>query len=1582
MAGTISSPAVSWGRVYTGSDDGYMHCFSALNGSQIWSKKVNGAVKSSPVVAGGMVYFGTSTDEGMIYAVDANNGSVIWTYPINEYIMSSPAVHDGVLFIGADDGYLYAFGSKPSNVIWKGDVSLPEGSFNVTASSGSIYSVNWTSALGVLYAAAEMGEFNCTVSDALYGMYGLTVDSIGDVAADRAEIWKYWVNYPNESVPVVGPDAFELKDGDVVTFYYGDRGATPETSPAVRITARISSKKPEKARLLYITGGDRCHPDLLKAAKALQEEGFDLNVSAYTMAEHDVTTLPGDINFSQYNFIFIRIGPKEFLSIKPGVEEAKNNGTYVVKIFPPYQEINNINLSEYPRIEEYWTNRNYENKKRLLVYLGVEFFGWNREVEPPVILPKSYIFHPDAESTFENLTGYLEWYRNKTGYRYNESAITIGVMNYYDTNPLARRTLISELESRGANVIDIGFSNTTTMKRFFIQNNTSIVDAAILTKPFMINYGDPDQGRHDLLELGIPVLRGIWLYYQKPGEWKNATGLSPIEIYFQVALPEIDGVIEPIVIAGRAEKTYKPIGSQVEWMADRAISWAELRRTPNSEKRVAIIYYNHGGGKDNIGACYIDVPESLRNILDGMGEAGYTVEGEIPGEKDLLDQMVHQGTNVGTWAPGELESMVLAGNATLIPEEVYLSWFSTIPSNKQKEVVERWGPPPGEIMVYQNESGKYLVIPKLSFGNVILCPQPTRGWLQNNTILYHSKDIPPHHQYIAFYLWLKQGFKADAIVHLGKHGTQEWLPGKESGLSREDCWPVVLIQDLPVVYPYIVDNIAEGTQAKRRGDAVMITHLTPPIVASGLYGNLTNLARTAYNYNHVENATVKEKYMEEILTQSRELHLDEDLGVDLEQISSDPAAFDEFVGELEDFLYDLKNEFMPYGLHIFGEPPEGDSLLGMVGSMLGEDYKREVALMISYDDYPNPSRLDKEGELANSTRDLLDETLLKGTAPEEAQKKVLGSVSENLTAELNLSVVYAEDLGSCTIEVPRLLNALESRYTPPSPADDPIRDPEVLPTGRNFRSISPCTVPTQGAWEAGQEVADKLIVQYREDNNGTYPRKLAIVLWAWAMTDHGVVESEILHLIGAKPKWDGYGKVFDVELVPLSELGRPRIDVVVVPSGLHRDIFPEKLKFIDRAIRLAANDTDTSYPNYVRENSQEIYEHLIETGNYTEEGALNLSRSRIFLEAPGTYGPNLDSTIGASDTWENDTKLGNLFIERMSYIYGDDIWGSVGPSGESFSDVQNDLFRHNLGEVDAAVHNTNSNLYGFIDNDDVFQYLGGIGLAVRTVTGMTPSMYVTDVRNPDSLKVEPLHDFFVREMRSRYLNPRWIQGMQEHGYAGAREMDKFTEYLWGWDVTVPELVTETMWNQAYDVYVNDKYDMGLKEFFDANNPYAYQVMTARMLETSRKGYWHPTEEMEKKLAEEFERSKQEYGVACCHHTCGNPFLREYMQGVLTGTEATKSSSGKAKSEGSSRHPYRPSSSGVANQTQISGVGTSAERPAEATKAESTMDEVTGYVMEPVEETSSMPSISGMPLVGILLVLLMLIVIGMGFWRNR
>ncbi|HIP92263.1 MAG TPA: cobaltochelatase subunit CobN, partial [Thermotoga sp.] len=448
---------------------------------------------------------------------------------------------------------------------------------------------------------------------------------------------------------------------------------------------------------------------------------------------------------------------------------------------------------------------------------------------------------------------------------------------------------------------------------------------------------------------------------------------------------------------------------------------------------------------------------------------------------------------------------------------------------------------------------------------------------------------------------------------------------------------------------------------------------------------------------------------------------------------------------------------------------------------------------------------------------------------------------------------------------------------------DPVRKPDAIPTGNNFYSFDPRTIPTKEAWKVARKIVDDLIRSYYE-KHGEFPEKIAYVLWATeTMRNYGVMQAAVLYTIGVEPVWDKKGRVKDVRLIPLSDLKltlsdgsviqRPRIDVVVVSSGLHRDTFPHIMQLIDKAIKLVIeegiNGNESSEWNYSYKHYVDIKEKLLEKG-YSEVEADDLAKLRIFAPSPGNYGTGLDDIIAVSYTWENEGKLAEYFLSRVGFAYGGDVWGIEA----------SDLFRFNLEDVNIAVHSRSTNLYGILDNDDVFQYLGGIALTVRYLKGETPETFIFNLRNPNKPKVQTLSEFFMTELYTRYLNPKWIKGMLEHDYAGAREMMKLVEHLWGWEVTVPDLVSDKMWNRFYEIYVQDKYNLGLDKFFE-NNPYAKQSIIARMLEAIRKGYWKAPEKVKIELAKELKRLQELYGFTCCHHTCGNLKLMEFTEGILS-----------------------------------------------------------------------------------------------------
>jgi cobaltochelatase CobN len=1352
----------------------------------------------------------------------------------------------------------------------------------------------------------------------------------------------------------------------------------------------------ETPRIVMIIGGESYVPMYTAAAK---ESEADVTV-------YPATGLPPDLNLTGYDLVFMEMFGGGIEIIGPAVQEAVACGVPVAVIHGgEYEYLGTFDMTAHPAVDEYWQNSGPENARRLINYLCAAFCGSDTEVQDPVLTPAEGIYHPDAGRLFEDLDEYMEWYtQNGT---YDPSRPTIGVV-FYDTNYKSGdlrgdHAIFRGLESAGANIIPayLDYYNPDIIDRFFVKNGKPVVDAIINIRSFRFYGRTPDRGVEQLQAYNIPIINAHTDYYLSPEEWADGTeGIPASSIGTSIALPELDGQTDFIWTAGRATDTesglidYRPItpvDGQIQWLVDRALAVAQLRHTEAAGKKVAIIYYNHGGGKNNLGATYLDIVPSLNNLLSALKTEGYTIQGEVPDEDTLLDLMLKGGRNVGTWAPEELTRMVEDGDVTLIPAGKYLEWFHELPADKQQEVIATWGEPPGEVMTYTRAGQQYLVIPKISFGNVILTPQPTRGWLQDEALLYHDKSIPPHHQYIAFYFWLREEFDADAVIHFGTHGTQEWLPGKERGLSADD-WPALLIGECPNIYPYIMDNLGEGTQAKRRGNAVIVDHLTPPVIPAGLYGDLLILHEKIHAYETV-NGTLKEEYRKSITGIYRDMGLSPGIGVtpeDVEGMTED--EFIEFIsGDLHRYLHTLGDEQIPYGLHILGQPPEGNELVSLVQTMLGTTYENDVAAV-----YPDPHELSAAHGNSTALHALLVKVLIDGNTPAMAQPALLGTSSPEITTDLDTAVRYKNDIKACSIEVPRILNALDGGFTPPRSGGDPVRNPEGLPTGNNFYSFDSRTMPTKEAWNVGVQMAEEMIARYQAENGGAYPEKTAFVLWAYeSMLHEGVMESEALYLLGVRPVWSN-GKVIDVELIPSAELGRPRLDVLFTASGLYRDTFADKIELLDKAVRLAASADNDLYPNYVRQNSEALYAALRSNG-YDEKTAQSLSMARVFSEAPGAYGTGLAEAIGASATWEDEKKLADLYVSRIGNVYGADGWGEPNP----------DLFRQNLASVDAAVHSRSSNVAGLVDNDDCFQYFGALSLAVRTIAGTNPEMYISDLRTVDAPKTTTLSEYMTTELNARYFNPTWIEGMMEHGYAGARYMDtQFMENLWGWTVTNPELISDEIWDRVYEVYMNDQYDLGLDEFF-AENPYAYQSMIARMTETARKDYWHPDQAVLEDLASEYEQSVQYAGVTCCHHTCGNPSLDEYRQQLLNAanpvtpapTQASGTSGGGGGGGGGSYASggiiARPDPNvtdaaseesgakdqSVTNTSAPSGYGMDADVIPAA--ADSAIKMVQGAVMEVVSPDAPAPGgTSSTPFIPIAIVLVLISAVAVGFWSKR
>lgn len=1189
--------------------------------------------------------------------------------------------------------------------------------------------------------------------------------------------------------------------------------------------------------------------------------------------------LPKTLNLANEKIIFLDLYDDKYNHlIKEQLELAKKNGAKIIVLSPQSTEskkFSTVDLSKHPNILKYFKNGGYENDKRLLDYSLNKFGGYDTPIENPIDMPLIGIYHPKSKKPFDNVNDYLNWYKsNGNHYKYDSKKPTIAILFHKDSYIKGDiewvNKIIYKYESKGINCIaefgQLGDSLSLLLDKKKLKLRTPL-NLVITTKSYRLNSysNEPmEDGVKYLKAVNVPIIHAIASLYQiSPDEWLNSSaGIPSNSVGSKISLPEIDGITEQIIIAGQVKNDKTEVYStviipdQLNWLIDRSIAWINLQIKSNKDKKISLIYYHHSSGKDSVGIMDeggLNTHKSLINVLKALKAKGYNLGGKIPTLAELKRSMISHGSNIGVWAPGELEKMVKTGEVELIPLNQYLKWFNNLPKKNRDAVISKWGTAPGNIMVYEKLGSKYIVIPRLKYGNVLLAPQPMRSKGQDPKVLFNGNTTPPTHQYIAFYFWMSKIYNTDALVHFGTYGSFEYLPGKEKGLSAKYDWPAILIQDMPHLYLYSVDGVGGATQAKRRANAVIIDYSTPAIIASGLYGDLANLEKELVLYDQISDPKVKTKQREKILNLISKLKIDKDLKIDLKIIKSE-KSFETFKIQLRDYLTDVKKEYMPYGLHTIGEGINENNLVSMIKSMLGSDFLKYT----------------KTKNISNSQLNNLLKEITNGNNPINAQKKIVGKTDEKITQYLDLAVLYNKYLSDNTQEINSLIYSLEGKFVLPGPGGDPIRNPNAYPTGRNIFSFDPREIPIKSARDLGVQMANDLLNKHLKEK-GKYPKKVAQVLWFAETSNHfGVTESMILTLLGIELDYDKYNRPTKLKLIPSNELKRPRIDVLLATSGIYRDNLPIQIGLLNKAIKMAATAEDKNYPNYVKLNSEKIYKSLIKQG-MDKEIALNLSYSRIFSAEIGSYGPSIGTAAGHSDQWKNSNEIAKLYIDGFGYVYGDDNWGKK----------YKGLFEENLNDVDVAIHSVSSNNYGLLYGDGYASSLGGLSLAIKSLSGKNPTIYINNLRDINNAKIDNLAYFLSKELRSRNLNSKWIKGMMNEGNYGAGVMASNVENLWIWSVTEPNTIEKWMFDEFYETYIKDKHNLGLKEFFNKNNPYARQSIALRLLEANRKGYWDTTDEIKRELTDEFIKSVLEYGVTCCHHTCGNIQIDNYLMHYST-----------------------------------------------------------------------------------------------------
>ncbi|MEM9689163.1 MAG: magnesium chelatase subunit H [Pseudomonadota bacterium] len=1022
---------------------------------------------------------------------------------------------------------------------------------------------------------------------------------------------------------------------------------------------------------------------------------------------------------------------------------------------------------------QYWLSGSQKNVRNLIALLVSRYASGPREefrkvLKPasPVEYPETGVYHPAMRSVVSDRLEDLPAHKDASGVvglLVMRSYLLAGNNAHYDA-------MIHALESRGLRVITAyasGLDARPAIERFFMHEGVATVDCVLSLTGFSLvggpAYNDATAAEDMLTTLDVPYVAAHATEFQSLESWHGSdSGLLPIETTLMVAIPELDGAIAPTLFAGRNEqgtRDMQPQTERVNTLADRVARLVRLKRSERESRRLGIVLFNFPPNGGAVGtAAHLGVFESLHNTLKALDAAGYTVE--LPDSVDDLRDALLQG-NAGDFGT-EANVHVRIPVDNHVRREPYLA-----------EIEKEWGPAPGK----QLSDGSCLQVLGNQFGNVFVGLQPSFGYEGDPMRLLFDQGLAPTHAFSAFYRYLREDFDADAVLHFGTHGALEFMPGKQSGLSGE-CWPERLIGELPNFYLYAANNPSEGAIAKRRSAATLISYLTPPVTRAGLYKELVDLKSSIDRCRklHPEAHDERNKMLELITTQANELDLFED---------GEQCATDADVQTLMARLQELEHTLIPFGLHV-------------VGDVHSDSTRREWLTALSE-------------PLAGRT---LSETELQSIENAGTTLPDIDGVDNEAVAEL---AYVGEQLGRDP-ELPALVHALDAGFVRPVAGGDLLRTTDILPTGRNMHSFDPFRMPSRYALAAGADQAEELVQRYIDDT-GEMPESIAIVLWGTDnMKTEGGPIAQALRLLGARPRFDAYGRLAGAELVPLEELGRPRIDAIMTLSGIFRDLLPNQTRLLAEAAWLAASADEDPAENFVRKHALAYME---DCGCDLETASL-----RVFSNASGAYGSNVNNLVD-SGNWDDDDALAEQYSRRKCFAYG----RNGAPKRES------DLLQRSLKDVDLSYQNLESAELGVTTVDNYFDTLGGISRAVKRAKGESIEVYIGD-QTGDGNTIRTLAAQVALETRTRMLNPKWYEGMLEHGYEGVRQIETHITNTMGWSATTGK-VEPWVYQQLSDTFVLDE---AMRKRLAALNPAASAKVANRLLEAHERDYWTPDPE--------------------------------------------------------------------------------------------------------------------------------------------
>ncbi|AFZ56269.1 magnesium chelatase subunit H [Anabaena cylindrica FACHB-243] len=1126
---------------------------------------------------------------------------------------------------------------------------------------------------------------------------------------------------------------------------------------------------------------------------------------------------------------------------------------------------------------QYWLGGSAENLENFLLMLADKYVlkGEDRQnfvaadYQAPVVYPDMGIWHPLAPSMFEDVREYLNWYSVRKDISKNLKdplAPCVGLVlqrTHLVTGDDAHYVaIVQELESLGARVLPVfagGLDFSKPIEAYFYEptTNLQLVDAVVSLTGFALVGGPARQDHPKAIEalkrLNRPYMVALPLVFQTTEEWLDSDlGLHPIQVALQIAIPELDGAIEPIILSGKDGTTGKAIALQdrVEIVAQRALKWANLRSKPKLTKKVAITVFSFPPDKGNVGtAAYLDVFGSIHEVMKGLRNNGYDVQDIPETAQELLEQVIHD-------AQAQYNSPELnIAYKMSVPEYEALTPYS-------QRLEENWGPPPGNL----NSDGQNLLIYGKQFGNVFIGVQPTFGYEGDPMRLLFSRSASPHHGFAAYYTYLEKIWGADAVLHFGTHGSLEFMPGKQMGMSG-DCYPDQLIGSIPNLYYYAANNPSEATIAKRRSYAETISYLTPPAENAGLYKGLKELSELIASYQTLKDTGRGVSIVNSIMDKCRIVNLDKDIHLpetDSKDMSSEER--DNIVGSVYRRLMEIESRLLPCGLHVIGKPPTAEEAIATLVNIASLDRQEEEIQGLPGIIARSLGR-NIEDIYKNNDAGILEDVQLLQDITLATRAAVTALVQEQIDAEGRVSLVsklnffnmgkkepWVESLhqsGYTKVdtsalkplfeylefclkqvcadnELGGLLQGLAGEYILPGPGGDPIRNPDVLPTGKNIHALDPQSIPTSAAVQSAKIVVDRLLERNKSENEGNWPETIACVLWGTDnIKTYGESLAQIMWMVGVRPVPDALGRVNKLELIPLEELGRPRIDVVINCSGVFRDLFINQMNLLDQGVKMAAEADEPLEMNFVRK-------HALKQA---EEMGINLRQAatRVFSNASGSYSSNINLAVENS-TWDSEAELQEMYLKRKSFSFNSDNPGVM--------DESRQIFETTLKTADATFQNLDSSEISLTDVSHYFDSDPTKLVASLRADGKKPSSYIADTTTANA-QVRTLSETVRLDARTKLLNPKWYEGMLSHGYEGVRELSKRLVNTTGWSATAGA-VDNWIYEDTNETFIKDE---EMQKRLMNLNPHSFRKIVSTLLEMNGRGYWETSEENLDRLRE-------------------------------------------------------------------------------------------------------------------------------------